>query len=93
MSDPKAFYKKLKEQLRQTTKFPAPYLYKFIVPSGGNQVNEIKAIFDEKPIEFSTKDSKTGKYISVSIVVTLGSPDEIISYYRLAENINGIISL
>jgi hypothetical protein len=39
------------------------------------------------------KKSKTGKYISVSIVLKIQSSDEVISYYRKAEKIKGIISL
>ncbi|WP_373942680.1 hypothetical protein [Polaribacter sejongensis] len=40
MSDKKEFYKKLKSQLDDTTKFPADYMYKFIVPTDGNQVRK-----------------------------------------------------
>ena len=93
MNEKEAFYVKLKERLSLTTKFPTEYLYKFIVPAGGNQVDEIKELFKEKSIKFTTKNSKTGKYISISIRVNLSSPDEVISYYTKAEKIKGIISL
>lgn len=88
-----AFYKKLKEQLDDTTTFPADYMYKFIVPTDADQVDEVQKIFDKGGAVINTKKSKTGKYISVSIVINLSSSDEVISYYKKAENIKGIISL
>ena len=93
MNEKENFYVKLKERLSQTTEFPTIYLYKFIVPTDGNQVDEIKEVFKDKSIEFTTKNSKTGKYISISVRVNLSSPDEVISYYKMAEKIKGIISL
>ena len=93
MDEKEAFYIKLTERLTLTTEFPTEYLYKFIVPSDGNQVKEIENLFLEKSIKLNTKNSKTGKYISLSIRVNLSSPDEVISYYKRAEAIKGIISL
>ena len=88
-----AFYKKLKEQLDDTTEFPADYMYKFIVPTGENQVEEVQEMFNKGGAVINTKKSKTGKYISVSVVINLSNSDEVISYYRKAEKIKGIISL
>lgn len=88
-----AFYKKLKEQLDDTTQFPADYMYKFIVPSNENQVEEVQEMFNKGGAVINTKKSKTGKYISVSVVINLSNSDEVISYYRKAEKIKGIISL
>ena len=93
MNDKEAFYAKLEESLNTTTKFPAEYMYKFIVPAGGNQVQEIESLFVDKSAKFAKKASKTGKYFSVSIRVVLGSSKEVILYYKKAENIKGIISL
>lgn len=93
MSDREAFYIKLKAQLEDTTKFPAKYLYKFIVPTDGNQVEEVKELFNEGGAVIDTKKSKTGKYVSVSIHLKVKGADEVISYYKKAEVIKGIISL
>ena len=93
MQDRESFYKKLKTQLDETTKFPSDYLYKFIVSAEGNRVEEVQSIFDNKGAVINTKKSKTGKYISVSIVMKLASSDEVIKYYREAEKVEGIISL
>ena len=93
MSNKEDFYLKLIESLEATTKFPSEYLYKFIVPAIGNKAVEIKAIFKGELADISTKKSKTGKYISVSIKVKVNSSNEVITYYRKAEKIEGIISL
>ena len=48
MEDKESFYKKLKNQLDETTPFPSDYMYKFIIPSEGDQLNQIQKIFDQK---------------------------------------------
>ncbi|AUC14808.1 hypothetical protein BTO06_06470 [Tenacibaculum sp. SZ-18] len=93
MSERDSFYIKLKAKLEETTTFPTKYLYKFIVPSNGNQVNQVQDLFNKGGAVINTKKSRTGKYVSVSIHITMKSADEIISYYKDAEKIEGIISL
>lgn len=93
MSEKDDFYVKLKSQLIGTTKFPADYLYKFIVPSDENQVEEVESLFNNKGAVIKTKKSKTGKYISVSIMLKIANADTVIEYYRKVEKIKGIISL
>ena len=93
MTDKKEFYDKLQAQLDDTTKFPSDYMYKFIVPTDENQVNEVEDLFNNGGAVIKTKKSKTGKYVSVSIVIKLESSKEVISYYKKAEKIKGIISL
>jgi len=93
MSDKNAFYLKLKDQLEDTTSFPADYMYKFIVPAAGGQLAEVQSVFDNKGAVMKTKKSKTGKYSSITIVLKLKSAAEVISYYHKVEKIKGIISL
>lgn len=93
MSDKSEFYKKLKAQLEDTTNFPSDYMYKFIVPSSGNQVSEVQDIFNNTGAVIKTKKSKTGKYVSVSIIIKLNDANTVIDYYKKAEKIKGIISL
>jgi putative lipoic acid-binding regulatory protein len=93
MSDKADFYDKLEIQLEDTTDFPADYLYKFIVPTTENQVPEVERIFNNLGAVITTKKSKTGKYVSVSILVNLKSASEVIVYYKKAAFIKGIISL
>jgi putative lipoic acid-binding regulatory protein len=93
MSDKNEFYSKLKVQLEDTTDFPAEYMYKFIVPSGENRTEQVEQLFDNTGAVIKTKQSKTGKYVSLSIVLQIESAEKIISYYKKAEKIKGIISL
>lgn len=93
MQDREDFYNKLQHQLNETTTFPSEYMYKFIVPTDGNQVREVQQIFNKGGAVINTRKSKTGKYISVSIVLKVKSSDEVIGYYKKADVIKGIISL
>jgi uncharacterized protein len=93
MDDKDAFYKKLQWQLEETTQFPSDYLFKFIVPTTDNQVDDVKNLFNDNGAVINTKKSKTGKYVSVSIVLNVENAKTIILYYQKAEKIKGIISL
>lgn len=93
MQDREDFYNKLQKQLNETTTFPSEYMYKFIVPTDGNQVEEVQQIFNKGGAVINTRKSKTGKYVSVSIVLKVKSSDEVIGYYKKADVIKGIISL
>jgi putative lipoic acid-binding regulatory protein len=88
------FYTKLKKQLQDTSLWPSPYLYKFIIKSDTNKVNQINAIFDNLGAVIETKPSAKGNYTSVSINVTMKNPDAVIDKYKeVAEKIEGVISL
>ena len=93
MEDKETFYSKLKTTLEETSSFPSSYLYKFIVPSGGGQLEKVKDVFKELEVKMSTKVSRTGKYDSVSIEMQVDSADQVISIYKEMESIEGIISL
>lgn len=88
-----AFYKKLKAQLEETTKFPAQYLYKFIVVTGADKINEVITLFDNMGAIIDTKLSKNGKYTSISIQVQMNDADAIIAKYLEVSEIEGVISL
>lgn len=88
-----AFYKKLKADLEETTKFPTKYLYKFIVPTDEEKINQVETAFDHMGAVITKKSSKTGKFISISILVKMNDADEVIKKYKEVENIEGIISL
>jgi len=88
------FYKKLKIQLIETNTWPSEYLYKFIVLSEGNRIQEVEGLFDNTGAVIKTTESKNGKYTSVSINVVMKDPDAVISkYIEVAANIEGVISL
>ncbi|MBG6130818.1 putative lipoic acid-binding regulatory protein [Aquimarina sp. EL_43] len=94
MKDPEEFYKKLKEQLADTSLWPTSYLYKFIVPTNTEKIEQIESIFDNLGSVIQTKQSKNGKYTSVSINVRMKNPDQVIAKYKeVAEKVEGVISL
>ncbi|WP_452220924.1 DUF493 family protein [Lacinutrix salivirga] len=93
-SKSKEFYAKLKVQLYETTSWPSEYLYKFIVISKGDKVKEIESLFNNMGAVITTKESKNGKYTSVSVNVRMKDPDVVIKkYLEVAENVEGVISL
>jgi len=92
-NNPVEFYKKLKEQLEATSKWPSNYLYKFIVKSETDKVDKIHKIFDNMRAVINSKKSKNGKYTSISITVNLRDPDDVIKKYKEVGEIEGVISL
>lgn len=89
----KEFYDRLKEQLKNDTSWPAPYMYKFIVPASLEKIAEIEAVFNGKEAVIKTRDSSRGNYTSISIKVTMESPDEVVQKYLEVSRVEGVISL
>jgi len=92
VSDSNDFYKKLKTKLEETTDFPTEYMYKFIIPSDG-EVKELENAFSHTGAVIKSRKSKTGKYISFTILVKMKSADSIIEKYKEVSKIKGVISL
>ena len=87
------FYKKLKKKLKKDTVFPSKYLFKFIVPAAEDKIKQVEDIFDFTGAVITKKSSKTGKYVSLSVLVIMKKADDIITKYMEAEKVEGIISL
>jgi len=90
---PEDFYNRLKEQLLENTRWPSDYLYKFIVPTDQEKINQINTIFDNTGAVIQSKKSKKGTYTSISITVNMKNPDEVIKKYKEAATVEGVISL
>ncbi|MGB0949577.1 MAG: DUF493 domain-containing protein, partial [Marinirhabdus sp.] len=54
------FYQRLHQQLEDGTTWPAPYLYKFIVPARLEKIAEIEAVFNGLGAKITTRDSSKG---------------------------------
>jgi putative lipoic acid-binding regulatory protein len=93
MSEREEFYEKLKNTLDDTTTYPSKYLYKFIVPNDKLKIEKIHKIFNFEGAVINTKRSKTGKFISLSILVKVDNSEIIIEKYKEIDQIEGIISL
>lgn len=88
------FYDKLKAQLYDTALWPSEYLYKFIVISDKKKISQIEDLFNNLGAVIVTKESKNGKYTSVSITVSMKNPEAVIDKYKeVAEKVEGVISL
>ncbi|KGO93939.1 DUF493 family protein [Flavobacterium enshiense] len=87
------FYLRLKEELINSTVWPSEYLFKFIVPTDVDKVRIIETSFDGMGAVIETHQSKTGKYTSVSINVTMKNAQSVVDKYIELTNIEGIISL
>lgn len=78
-----------KEQLDAQTVFPTLYMFKFIVAVG--KEDEVGALLPNN--EMILKKSSKGNYTSVTIKALMPSSEAIVSVYRRASLIEGIISL
>ncbi len=87
------FYERLKTELDNSNIWPATYLFKFIVPSEGNNVLEVENAFNSMGAIIKTTKSKTGKFTSISIDVMMPSAETIIAKYQEVSGIKGIVSL
>ena len=87
------FYSRLKGQLLDNTTWPSSYLYKFIVPTDDEKIEQINAIFDNTGAVIESKQSKKGTYTSISITVNMKDPDAVISKYKEVSTVEGVISL
>lgn len=87
------FYRKLKISLEETTIFPSKYMFKFILPANEEKVKEIEDIFNHTGAVINTKVSKTGKYKSLTVLVTMLNAEQIIIKYKEAGKVEGVISL
>lgn len=87
------FYQRLKEELVNSTIWPSEYLFKFIVPTDNDKIMIIETSFDGMGAVIETNQSKTGKYTSVSVNVTMKSAQSVIDKYQELSTVEGIISL
>ena len=91
--NPEEFYVKFKESLEATTEFPSHFTYKFIIPTSHKNLAEVQRVFDGANPQFNMKESKNGKYTSITAIVYVIDADQVIHYYQEASAIEGIIML
>ena len=89
----KEFYDRLKVELDNSNTWPALYLFKFIVPTEKDNIQRVEVAFDCMGAVINTKKSKTGKFTSISVDVTMKDAQEIVDKYLEVSTIEGIVSL
>jgi len=87
------FYERLKAELDFSNTWPALYLFKFIVPTENDNVERVELAFDCMGAVIKTTKSKTGKFTSISVDVTVKDAQEIVDKYLEVSTIKGIVSL
>lgn len=87
------FYDRLKVELMNSQSWPSDYLYKFIVPTDPEKIERIHRIFDNTGAVIESRQSRKGKYTSISITVNLNGPDDVIDKYKEVGEVEGVISL
>jgi putative lipoic acid-binding regulatory protein len=68
-------------------------LFKFIVPTDQEKIEKVENAFNSMGAVIETKNSKTGKYTSISIDVQMPNAQKIIDKYLELSTVKGIISL
>ena len=91
--NPDEFYASLKEKLEATHDFPQDYLFKFIITNEESKQTEIYRVFDNVKYTLSTKDSKNGKYTSLTMNAFVLVADQVISIYKEVGKISGVMML
>ena len=88
LSDPR-WWDNLRQLLDDNNDWPTDYLFKFIAPRSA--VDELKKVFDGHEIDL--KASKRGNYLSLTSRIRVQSSEEVITVYRQAGSVEGVISL
>jgi len=87
------FYERLKVELDMNNTWPAEYLFKFIVPTENDNVERVELAFDCMGAVIKTTKSKTGRFTSITVDVTMKDVQEIEDKYLEVSTIKGIVSL
>lgn len=87
------FYQSFKKKLEKSHSFPEDYIYKFFIPNDAEKLAELYRVFDGTKNTISTRESKNGKYIGITIEVFVLDAAHVIRLYQEAEKIEGIVSI
>ena len=86
------FLQRLEIQLNSYGKWPQVYMFKFIVKNNNRDYAILRQIFDEQSV-FTSRNSRNGKYISITVKEMMMDAAEIMGRYRQAAQIEDIIAL
>ena len=82
-------FEKFKELLDREYSWPEKYTFKFIIKK--TELEYALTFFDAKDLSF--RESKAGKYVSLTLIRVMNSSDEVLSVYEKASVIPGLIAL
>jgi len=78
-----------REKLDKIHQWPSLYMFKFIVPKG--KEDQVKQLFPKNVL--TEKQSRTGKYVSITAKVMMSSADAVVDIYESASEIEELIAL
>ena len=87
------FYKRLEKQLSDSSVWPSLYKFKFILKSDSVEITNLKNMFDDIDANISSNISSSKNFTSITVTAKMQSANDIIKKYKLASEIEGIISL
>lgn len=90
---PEDFYASLKEKLENNHDFPEDYLFKFIITSNQEKLTEIYRVFDGMKHTIGSRDSKNGKYTSLSINAFVMDAQQVVDIYQKVGKVEGVMML
>lgn len=93
MDDKKEKYEKLKIQLEEGFEWPSIYMFKFIIAADNEKLAKVESLFTSNEALIEVKESRTGKFLSITAKELMINPDSVIDRYLEAEEIEGLISL
>lgn len=82
-------YASLQQRLDECHEFPCAYVFKFIVPK--DKAGDLESLLAGMP--HSSRESKSGKFVSYTVETTMESSGSIIDLYKAAAGIEGLIAL
>jgi uncharacterized protein len=82
----------LQEKLDNHANWPLSYMFKFIVPAQNDKIARVEALFSENAV-ITRKESRFGKYISITAKQMMNNSANIIDIYRKASKIENIVAL
>ncbi len=85
-------WNRFKDRLVESMTFPSVYMFKLIVPSEHRSIALAENLF-EGDADIHTKESGGGRYTSITAKQVVMGVDEIISIYKRAATIKGVIFL
>ncbi len=83
---------KIRESLNHIHVWPSLYMFKFIVPTVSDGFEKLKNAFSDD-VDLMTRQSKNGKYTSVTIKVVMLNAEEVFDKHEEVSKIEGVISL
>jgi hypothetical protein len=87
------FYKRLEKQLSDSSVWPSLYKFKFILKSDSVEITNLKNMFEDIDANISSNLSSSKNFTSITVTAKMQSANDIIKKYKLASEIEGIISL